>query len=132
MASGLSTAERNRFLDARFATLDVWGALCDGDPSDAGDMSGQEIAASFDYARTELTCLTAAAGSISNTAALEFPVANGGSWGTIGWLAICTTDTEAADDSIASGSLTASKTIADGDQIKFAIGNITIAIAAQA
>jgi len=132
MASGLTTAERNRFLDARFETLTIYGALCDGDPSDAGDMSGQEIAAANDYARTVLLCDTAVAGSISNTTALEFPVANGGAWGTISHLAICTSDTETTDDAIASGALTASKTIADGDQIKFAIGNITIAIAAQA
>jgi len=131
MASGLTTAERNRFLDARFATLDVYGALFTADPGDAGAVTDQ-VANSNAYARTELTCLTAAAGSISNTAALEFPVASGGAWGTITHFGIATTATYADTTLIASGELDASKTIADGDQIKFAIGNITIAIAAQA
>jgi len=134
MASGFSTATRNAILTARFKTAaPVYGALCDADPGDAGDLAGQEIAASYDYARTAVTFGDdAAAGSIANTAACEFPPANGGSWGTITHLAICSGDTEAADDSIASGSLTASKTIDDGDQLKFAIGNVTITIAAQA
>jgi len=134
MASGFSTAVRDEILTARFKTAaPVYGALCDGDPGDAGDLAGNEIAASYDYARTACVFVTdASGGSIANTTALEFPVANGGAWGTITHLAITTADTEATDDMIASGSLTASKTIADGDQIKFAIGNITIAIAAQA
>jgi len=134
MASGFSTATRNAILTARFKTAaPVYGALCDADPGDTGDMSGQEIAASYDYARTACTFGSdASSGSISNTAALEFPVANGGAWGTISHLAICSSATEATDDMIASGSLTASKAIADGDQIKFAIGNVTISIADQA
>ena len=134
MASGFSTATRNAILTARFKTAaPVYGALCDSDPGDAADMSECEVAASYDYARTACTFGSdASSGSISNTAALEFPVANGGSFGTVTHLAICSGDTEDADDCIASGSLTASKTIADGDQIKFAIGNVTISIAAQA
>jgi len=134
MASGFSTAMRNAILTARFKTAaPVYGALCDGDPGDAGDLSNQEIAASHDYARTAITFNDDAAdGSISNTAVCEFPVANGGNWGTITHLAICSGDTEAADDSIASGSLTASKAIDDGDQLKFPIGNVAVSIAAQA
>jgi len=134
MASGFTTATRNSILTGLFKTdAPVYGACCDGDPTDTGDMSGQEIAASFDYART--ACVfndDAAAGSIANTTALEFPAANGGSHGTISHLAICSADVEAADDAIASGSLTVSKLIEDGDQLVFAIGAITIAIAAQA
>jgi len=134
MASGFSTATRNAILTARFKTAaPVYGALCDADPGDAADMSECEVAASYDYARTAIVFNDdAAAGSIANTTACEFPVANGGAFGTVTHLAICSGDTEDADDCIASGSLTASKTIADGDQIKFAIGNITVAIAAQA
>ena len=131
MASGLTTDERNRFLDARFATLTVYGALLTADPGDAGTVAN-EVANSYDYARTELTCLTAASGSISNTAALEFPVANGGAFGTVTHFGVATSNTWQGDTLIATGSLTEPKTIADGDQIKFAIGNITIAIAAQA
>ena len=132
--SGFSTAVRNEILTARFKTAaPVYGCCCDGDPTDTGDLAGQEIAAASAYART--ACVfgdNAAAGTISNTAALEFPAASGGNWGTIGWLAIAVADVEAADDMIASGPLTASKVIDDGDQLVFAIGNIDIAIAVQA
>ena len=131
MASGLTTTERNRYLDTIYATQAVYGALLTADPGDAGAVAN-EVANLYDYARTELTCLTAASGSIANTAALEFPVANGGAFGTVTHLMITTSNAWQGDTGIASGSLTASKTIADGDQIKFAIGNITIAIAAQA
>ena len=133
MASGLTTAERNRFLTERFKTLTIYGAYCTSDPSDGGVMSGKEVAAGTGYARTEITCGDdAAAGSISSTAACEFPAANGGAHGLITHLAICTTDVEDADTGIASGALTASKQIDDGDQLVFPIGDITVAIAAQA
>jgi hypothetical protein len=138
MASGFSTATRNTVLNDLFHTgapdsNTIWGALCDADPGDAGDMAGQEIAVGTDYARTSLLMATGAnAGSIANTTALEFPPANGGNWGAITHLAIVASATEATDDMIASGSLTVSKTINDGDQLKFAIGNITVSIAVQA
>ena len=134
MASGFSTATRNAILTARFKTAaPVYGACCDVNPGDAGDMTAGEIPAAFDYGRTVCVFVTdAALGSIANTTALEFPAANGGNWGTIGWLAICSADVEAVDDVIASGSLTVSKLIEDGDQLVFAIGAITVSIAAQA
>ena len=132
MASGLTTAERNRYLTANYKTNTVYGACCTSDPGDAASMSGKEVSGSA-YARTEITFGDdAAAGSISNTAACNFPAASGGNWGTISHLAICSSDVEDADTAIASGSLTASKVIDDGDQLVFAIGNITVAIAAQA
>lgn len=134
MASGFGTATRNAILTARFKTAaPVYGCCCDGDPGDAGDLAGQEIAAAFDYART--ACVfndDGAGGSIANTAALTFPAANGGSHGTITHLAIAAADVEGVDDMIASGSLTASKAIGDGDQLIFPIGDIVMAIAAQA
>jgi len=132
MASGLTTAERNRYLTEQFKTQTVYGAYCTADPGDAGDMAGTEVSGNS-YARTVITFGNdATAGSISNTAACEFPAASGGAHGLISHLAICTTDVEGADTGIASGSLTTSKQIDDGDQLVFAIGNITVAIAAQA
>jgi len=132
MASGLSTAERNRYLTTNYKTATIYGAACTVDPADAAVMSGKEATGSA-YARTVITCGDdAATGTISNTAALEFPAASGGNWGTIGWLAICTSDVADADTVIASGALTASKVIDDGDQLVFAIGNIDVAIAVQA
>ena len=132
MASGLTTAERNRYLTYNYKTATVYGAYCDSDPSDGGVMSGKE-ASGFDYARTEITFGDdAAAGSISNTAACEFPAANGGAHGLITHLVICTTDVEDADTGIVSGAMDASKQIDDADQLVFQIGDITVAIAAQA
>jgi len=132
MASGFTTNLRNQILTAEFKTDDVWGACCDADPGDAS-ATDSEIAASYSYTRVTLTCATsAAAGSIANTSALEFPAASGGDWGTISHLAIATTTTEADGKFSASGSLTAPKKIEDGDQLVFAIGNITISIAGQA
>ena len=132
MASGFTTALRNQILTAEFKTDTVYGACCDADPGDAAATSA-EIAATWSYERVEITFGDdAAAGSISNTAALEFPAASGGDWGTISHLAIATTATEADGKFSASGSLTTAKKIEDGDQLVFATGNITVSIAAQA
>jgi hypothetical protein len=132
MASGFTTALRNQILTAEFKTDTIYGACCDADPGDAGS-TASEIAATWSYERTEITCGDdAAAGSIANTVALEFPAASGGDWGTISHLAIATTDVEADGKFSASGALTSSKKIEDGDQLVFAVGNITISIAAQA
>ena len=132
MASGFTTALRNQILTAEFKTDTIYGACCDSDPGDAA-ATASEIAAASSYERTEITCGDdAAAGSIANTAALEFPAASGGDWGTISHLAIATSAVEADGKFTASGALTVSKKIEDGDQLVFAIGAITIAIAAQA
>ena len=132
MASGFSTALRNQILTAEFKTDQIYGACCDADPGDAA-ATDSEIAASYSYERTEITCGDdASSGSIANTAALEFPAASGGDWGTISHLAIATTATEADGKFSASGSLATAKKIEDGDQLVFAIGAITISIAAQA
>ena len=131
MASGFTTDLRNQILTAQFRTDDVWGAACDAYPGDAGTAAA-EISASYSYTRMTLTMATSSAGSTSNTAALEFPAASGGDWGTISHLAVSTTTTEGDGKFSASGSLTASKKIEDGDQLVFANGNITIALAAQA
>ena len=133
MASGLTIAERNRYLTANYKTQTVYGAYCTADPSDGGVMTGKEVAAGTGYARTEIVFITdAAAGSISNTTACEFPAAAGGAHGLITHLVICTTDVENADTGIVSGAMDASKQIDDADQLVFQIGDITVAIAAQA
>ena len=131
MASGFTTATRNQILNTNFDTADIFGACCDADPSDAGTAAA-EISASYSYTRMTITCGSAAAGDITNSAALEFPAAVGGDWGTIGWLAIASTTVEADGSFYASGELTTSKLIESGDQLVFAAGAITISIAAQA
>jgi len=132
MASGFTTALRNQILTAEFKTDAIWGACCDSDPGDTAKCTS-EMAVTWSYTRVTLTCGSdAVAGSISNTAALEFPAASGGNWGTVSHMAIATTTTEGDGKFTASGSLTTSKKIEDGDQLVFAIGNVTVSIAAQA
>ena len=136
MASGFTTAKRNAILTAEFKTATVYGALFSADPGDAGS-TANEVANAYDYARTAITFGTdAAAGSIANTVALQFPAANGGDWfvspNAVTHLGIATSNIHAAATLIMTGSLTASKEIGDGDQLTFAIGAITCSIAAQA
>lgn len=131
MASGFTTALRNQILTAEFRTDNIWAACCDANPGDAGTAAA-EISASYGYTRMTLSMATAATGSTKNIAAVEFPAAVTGTWGTIGWLAIATTTTEGDGKFSASGALTVSKLIGVGDQLVFAINAITVTIAAQA
>jgi len=135
VASGFSTATRNTVLDTLFYTPTIYGALCLGDPGNAGDLAGHEVAALYGYARTAIQMNTHASvtpGTISNDAECAFSVANGGAWGDVTYLAIVTAAVEGVNDSIASGALTIHKQIDDTDQLKFAIGAISVSIAAQA
>jgi hypothetical protein len=65
-------------------------------------------------------------GTTSNTGAVSFTAA-GGSWGTITHIGIH--DALSSGNLLWHGSMTASKTIADGDTLEFAIGNIDLTIA---
>lgn len=80
------------------------------------------------YARVQIDNKmgSAASGSISNTSAITFPAASGGDHGTV--VAIAIFDASSGGNMLAYGSLTASKTISDGDQLNIAIGNLTISI----
>ena len=71
---------------------------------------------------------SASSGSISNTSAITFPAASGGDHGTVVAIAIFDSDTGGSNNMLAYGTLTASKTISDGDQLNIAIGNLTISI----
>ena len=132
MASSFVTAKANSILTAEFKTATIYGSLHEADPGDAGSATC-EVADSYCYARKEITCATdATARAISNTAALEFDPASGGAWGTITHLGVNLSSAHVETVDVAYGSLTASKQIDDGDQLKFAIGNITVTVAAGA
>jgi len=101
----------------------VWVALYTTDPTDAD--SGTEVAALYDYARVQMTAgWTVAAGNAYNTAAVTFPPANGGSWGTVTHMGI--RDASTAGNLLFHGVLTSSRTVQDGDTFQFALGNISI------
>jgi hypothetical protein len=94
-------------------------------PSDSG--GGTEVSGNG-YARQSVTfaAATTVAGTTDNTTAVTFTAA-GGSWGTITHIGIFSAVT--AGNLLWHGSMTASKTIADGDTLEFAIGNIDLTLA---
>lgn len=100
-------------------------ALYTAAPSDSG--GGTEVSGNG-YSRQAVTFAAASTpgGTTSNTGAVSFTAA-GGSWGTISHIGIF--DTLTSGNLLWHGSMTASKTIADGDTLEFAIGNIDLTIA---
>ena len=94
-------------------------------PSDSG--GGTEVSGSG-YARQSVTfaAATTVAGTTDNTTTVTFTAA-GGSWGTVSHIGIFTALT--AGSLLWHGAMTASKTIADGDTLEFAIGNIDLTLA---
>lgn len=94
-------------------------------PSDSG--GGTEVSGNG-YARQSVTFGAASSpgGTTSNTNEVTF-TASGGSFGTVTHIGIFTAST--GGNLLWHGAMTASKTIADGDSLVFAIGNIDLTIA---
>jgi len=94
-------------------------------PNDAG--GGTEVSGNG-YSRQAVSWDTASGtgGTTSNSTAETF-TASGGDWGTITHIGIF--DASSAGNLLWHGSLTASKTINDGDSLEFAIGAIDLTIA---
>ena len=86
------------------------------------------------YSRQTATfnAVTLGTGSTTNSGNITF-TASGGAFGTIVACAIMdqdsTSDSAGAGNVLAYGSLTASKTIADGDSFQISTGNLTITLA---
>ena len=102
------------------APSNVYLASHTADPLDAG--TGAEVSGNG-YARQAITFAAASSGSASSNSAEEF-TASGGDFGTITHFGIW--DALTSGNLLYHGALTASKTIADGDTLRFASGNITI------
>jgi hypothetical protein len=100
-------------------------ALYTAAPSDAG--GGTEVSGSG-YARQAVTFAAAStpAGTTSNTSAVTFNAA-GGDWGAVSHIGLF--DASASGNLLWHGAMTATKTIADGDTLEFAIGNIDLTLA---
>lgn len=90
------------------------------------DDSGTELSGNG-YARQAITFASAASGSISSNAAVEFPAATGSSWGSISHWAIY--DAASSGNQLFHGSFATAKTIAVGDILKVASGDLTITAA---
>lgn len=100
-------------------------ALYTSAPSDAG--GGTEVSGSA-YARQPVAFAAAStpAGTTSNTGVVTFTAA-GGDWGAVSHIGIHTAVT--GGSLLWHGAMTATKTIADGDTLEFAIGNIDLTLA---
>ena len=130
MASSLTTTKANAILTAELKTTTRYAALFTADPTDSGSVTNEVSGGS--YARQAITFGDdAASREISNTAEVSFPAATA-DWGTIGWLGICQGSTGGVADMDWHGSLTTSKLIETSDQLKFAVGSITVKFAAAA
>ena len=88
----------------------------------AEDASGTEVSGSG-YGRQPIAFGAHSDGACSNSAVEEF-TASGGSFGTVTHFGIF--DASSSGNLLYYGALTASKVVADGDTLKFAIGSITI------
>lgn len=100
-------------------------ALYTAAPSDSG--GGTELSGSG-YARESVTfaAATSGTGTTSNTGAVVF-TADGGDWGSVTHMGIH--DAVSGGNLLWHGSLAAAKTVADGDTLEFAVGNIDLTVA---
>lgn len=98
-------------------------ALFTDDPTDAG--TGTEVSGNG-YARTAVT-FSVSGDTASNTGAVTFPAASGGSWGTISHIGIY--DASTSGNLLFHGSLTTSKSVGDGDVFQINTGALDITMA---
>jgi hypothetical protein len=87
------------------------------------DDSGTEISGNG-YARIAVDFNAASGGSATGPDAVKEFTASGGSWGTVTHFGLH--DASTSGNLIYYGALTASKTIADGDTLRFAADSVTI------
>lgn len=103
------------------APTTLYVALFTTDPGEAG--TGTEVSGGS-YARQTAT-FTVSGATATNTAAVEFPTATA-SWGTITYAAVY--DAVSGGNLLASGALTASKTISSGDVFRIPASNLSITL----
>lgn len=128
--SEFATFLENEMYDHLFRNLSytspvtVYAALFDGTAStgnlEAGTLTG-EISGNA-YARTAITFGAPTAGLGANSAAVTFPAASGGNWGTITYMAIM--DASTAGNVLMYTALDSTVVINDGNQFQFNIGDI--------
>lgn len=137
MASGKSTTESNKVLDAQLGAvaytapatvyIGLWAAASLSAGS-TGSTAGEVSTTSTGYARVAVTNNTtnwpaAASGSKSNANAINFPSPTA-SWGTVGQVAIC--DAAAAGNILYWGDLSSAQTINTGNTVSFAANALTV------
>lgn len=97
--------------------------LFTSDPTDTG-AAGTEVSGNG-YARTAVS-FTVTGDTASNSAAVEFPAASGGNWGTISHIGVMTASS--AGDMIVHSALTTAKAINDGDVFRIPTGDLDITL----
>lgn len=90
-----------------------------------GETGGGTEVTGGSYARQAVTFGAPSGGAIANSADVTFPVATA-SWGTVTHIGIF--DAVTAGNMLVWADLTASKTVASGDQVKFPAGNLTVSL----
>lgn len=106
-------------------------ALCTADPTDAGTgATMNECANANGYARTAITFDAPASRAVQQAAIVTFPQASGGGWGTVTHWAVMDGTVEGADDVLAHGAFTVSKTINDGNTPSVAASEIDVTFSA--
>jgi len=98
--------------------------LFTADPTDTGS-TASEVSGNG-YARTSVS-FTVTNDLATNSAAVEFPAASGGNWGTISHMAVMTASS--GGDMIVHSALTVSKAINDGDVFRIPTGDLDITLA---
>ena len=96
-------------------------ALFTADPGESGATTNEVSGGS--YARQAVTFGTPSSGSVSNSAAIEFPTATG-SWGTVTHWGLC--DAATSGNVWWVGAITTPKAISTGDIYRVPIGNLTL------
>ena len=126
--AGFSDYLENELLDHVFGNAaytspaTVYAALYTAAPSDAG--GGTEVSGGS-YARTAASFGAAASGSVTNDAAIEFPTATT-SWGTVTHVGVF--DASTSGNLLAWVALDTSKAVDSGDQVRFAVGTLTVSL----
>lgn len=100
--------------------IGLFTAVADGEAGTVTEVSGNG------YARTAVNFNTAASGSATNDGDVTFPAASGGSWGTITHIGVY--DASSAGNLLFYGSLSASKTVDDGDIFQISDENLSISL----
>jgi hypothetical protein len=130
MSNAKSNYLENKVLDHFLGTTESsfvtqkYLALHTADPTDAG--TGAEVADANGYARQTIDFNSASNGSATSSTAEEFTANSSGGFGTVTHFGIWDSGTHQGGNMLYYGALTASKTIAANDTLRFAAGNITI------
>ena len=100
-----------------------YGGLFTSDPTDAAITSGE--VSGYGYARREIT-FSVTGDVATNTTAIEWPAAAGGSWGTITHIAIF--DAITGGNMTVTAQLSASIAVPAGSVVKIPTGDLAITI----